>query len=243
MKTLTDIVPEDVARQLYEAGYVVIRRPSADPFEPPPGTIPKDRVYQWMHMERDKVLFDPHGDKTYPLGWAPVEHDRHPSIYGPIGFVGHITKHGLGLFEKPRFEVEREQQSYIDKARKQSDDFFEGKGFTGGARIVEESGGGGQPHKVVERKGPRIEPRETADTPVAERSTTQSRIPQDMRPHLQRLMQLRDETYGHLVGDREVGDDEKVLLKDRALSAAIERVRAEIRNPKKEKSDGTPSGR
>jgi hypothetical protein len=241
MSTLEKILGgTEIALALYEAGYIIVRRPSSDPFEPPPGIVPKDRVYQWFHMEHDQFHF---GSKTWDVekkcegpprfdrGWAPVEHERHPGIFGPIGHTGHIIKQGLGLFEKPKFEVQREQQEYIEKARAQSDDFFKDKGFIGGARIVEESGGLGQPHKVVERKGPHIEPRETADTPLAERSTTQSPIPADMRPRLARLMAVRDEIYAGLVGDRTVDDDEKILLKNRALNAAVEKVRAEIRKP------------
>lgn len=231
MKLLVDIIPEDVARHLYEAGYMVIRRP-ADPFEPPPGTVPKDRVYQWMHMESDKFHWADHEGKP-TRGWAMVEHERHPGVFGPIGFTGHIIKGKLGLFEKPKFEVEREQQSYIDKARAQSDDFFNGRGFTGGAKIIEESGGGGQVNKVVERaSGGEIASLSVADRAEDGRLLGQTRIPQDMRPHLQRLMAVRDEYFKDLTIGQVLDDEQALLFKDRAMNAAIEKIRSEIRKTK-----------
>lgn len=230
MKPLSEIVPTDVARALYEAGYMVVRRPFGDPLDPPPGTVPKDRVYQWMHMVADKIHWaDQQGKPT--LGWTPVEHERHPGVFGPIGAEGHIIKSGLGLFDKPKFEVDRERQSNIDAARKQSEDFFKNLidlGITGGARIVEESGGAGQPHKVVERTGAPIDmPGEPKSVPAA-----QVAIPADMRPHLQRLITVRDEVLAKLIGDQTVDDDARLLLKYRAMTQAIERVRIEIRKPK-----------
>lgn len=234
MSDLADIVPPEVAKELFRFGYAVVLRPR-DPFEPIPGTIPKDRVYQWMHMVHDKIHWHREGNDS--TGWAPVEHDRHPGVFGPIGSTGHIIKGALGLFEKPKFEVAAEQQNYIDRARRQGYDVIRrfnaglpaGMEPIGGASVIEESGEGERGHIPADPFKPNMR-------------ANLSAIPTDMRPHLARLMAVRDEMYVAMIGNEPVDDSVMALYKDRALAAAIEKVRAEIRNPKpKETPNGPPS--
>lgn len=226
---LTIMIGVEAAKKLFDAGYVVVRRPG-DPYELPLSAIPKDRSYQWFHMEHDKFHFIG-ADGQYSLGWAPVDVRRHPGYFAPINSSGHAIVNGLGLFEKPKFEVRREQQEYIDASRRQSEQFFHGKGFSGGVTILEESGGSKQPHK-----GGAVRMDVDPDGP-----STQSAIPVDLVYHLPKLMAERDRIYVEISGGRHMPKSEELALKDRALQAAIETVRASVRQRKEITSAQTSS--
>ena len=115
MKNVRDIIDRGIIEDLWGEGYTILpRRRHADPFHVPPEMVPQSRSYQWMHLIHDKQLF------WAPAGctnaWAPVPASRHDGYFMPAGHVGDIEVNGLGLFEKPKFEVDAERQANTQKA-------------------------------------------------------------------------------------------------------------------------------
>src|SRR6267142_5671283 len=105
MKLVREIISRDIIDDLWGAGYTILpRRRHADPFHVPVEMVPQGRSYQWMHLIHDKFHFiGSRGD--YSLGWSPVPASRHDGYFLPAGYIGDIEVNGLGLFEKPKFEV------------------------------------------------------------------------------------------------------------------------------------------
>jgi hypothetical protein len=116
MKLVRDVVSREVIDDLWGAGYTILpRRRDVDPFFMPANMVPQGRAYQWMHLVHDQVLIQ--------NGWAPVPASRHDGYFMPAGFIGDIEVNGLGLFEKPKFEVEAERADNAAKAKKMVDDW------------------------------------------------------------------------------------------------------------------------
>ena len=114
MKPVREVVSREIIDDLWGAGYTILpRNRHPDPFYVPPEIVPSTRSYQWWHLVHDKVL--------YGNGWAPVPASRHDGYFMPAGFVGDIEVSGLGLFEKPKFEVDAERQANIQKAQDAGD--------------------------------------------------------------------------------------------------------------------------
>lgn len=122
MKPVRDLVSTEVIESLWEAGYTILpRRRGTDPFEIDQKFIPRDRAYQWFHLVHDKVRFE-------NTGWAAVPASRHDGYFMPAGTAGAIEVNGLGLFEKPKDEVDKEKAENVNKAHKLVDDWAEKHG-------------------------------------------------------------------------------------------------------------------
>jgi hypothetical protein len=116
MKLVREVVSREVIDDLWGAGYTILpRRRDVDPFFMPATMVPQGRSYQWMHLVHDQVWIQ--------KGWAPVPASRHDGYFMPAGFVGDIEVNGLGLFEKPKFEVDAEHAENAAKAKKMVDDW------------------------------------------------------------------------------------------------------------------------
>lgn len=181
---------------LWDRGFTIAERPRdpTDTVKPPAG-----RAYQWMHLEHDRVMF-------HRTGWAPVPHERHPGVFAPWGATGNIEWSGMGLFEKPKFEVDAELAANGAKAHQNVQDWKDkaaGDGFFGVAGAVEEG------HGVT-----RVE---VGTTKTFENATP---IPRDMQPYIGQIFEERDRlgalfTNGDRNEDlRKVSDDLNAKLEE-----------------------------
>jgi NDP-sugar pyrophosphorylase family protein len=165
MKRARDIIDREIIDDLWGAGYTILpRNRHVDPFFVPPEIIPQGRAYQWMHLVHDKFWI--------ANGWAAVSASRHDGYFMPAGFVGDIEVNGLGLFEKPKFEVDRDRAEQTATAHKQVDDWKEkwGGQFSG--------------ETVV--SGERTE---IGATKTIEDTT---KIPRDLTPYIAQIFEERD---------------------------------------------------
>ena len=131
MKLVREVVSREIIDDLWGAGYTILpRRRHADPFHVPVEMVPQGRSYQWMHLVHDKYHYG-HG------GWAPVPASRHDGYFMPAGHIGDIEVNGLGLFEKPKFEVDFYLAESNAKAQKLVTDWVEKNSgiFTGEVSI------------------------------------------------------------------------------------------------------------
>lgn len=173
MKRVRDIIDRQIIDDLWGAGYTILpRNRHVDPFFVPPEIIPQGRAYQWMHLVHDKFHYG-HG------GWAAVSASRHDGYFMPAGFVGDIEVNGLGLFEKPKFEVEQERTMSAAAAHKAVDDW----GGKWGSQFSGETVVSGERTEIGETKT--IE-----DT---------TKIPRDMVPYIAQIFEERDALYNSLV--------------------------------------------
>jgi hypothetical protein len=130
MKPIRELITRDVIEDLWGAGYTILPRARhPDPFYLPPEMVPQGRSYQWMHLIQDKIWIE--------NGWAPVSADRHDGYFMPAGHIGDIQINGLGLFEKPKFEVDRDRAEQTAAAHKQVDDWAKKYGgqFSGSVTV------------------------------------------------------------------------------------------------------------
>lgn len=191
MATVRDILTTDLIEALWEAGYTILpRHRGSDPFEIEQRFIPRDRSYQWFHLVHDRIRFE-------RTGWVPVAASRHDGYFMPAGHVGNIEVKGLGLFEKPRDEVEAELNANEDKAYKLVDDWakrhadlISGQVKVGGA--VRNIGSDEKFHDTFENASTK-----TIDTTVG--------IPSDMVEFLSEVYAERDRL------------EAEVVMKDRTL--------------------------
>lgn len=166
MKPVREVISREIIDDLWGAGYTILpRNRHADPFHVPPEMVPQGRSYQWMHLVEDKVWM-------IGQGWAAVPASRHDGYYMPAGHVGDIEVNGLGLFEKPKFEVDRDKAQQIVAAHKQVDDW---KAKWGGEFSGEVSVGG--------------EKTAIGETKTYENTT---KIPRDMVPYIDKIFAERD---------------------------------------------------
>lgn len=169
MKPVRDIISREVIDDLWGAGYTILpRKRHPDPFNVPQETVPQGRSYQWMHLVHDKWHYAGHNN----TGWARVPASRHDGYFMPAGFVGDIEVNGLGLFEKPKFEVDADKAAQTAAAHKMVDDWKErwGGQFSGETVI----------------SGERTE---IGDTKTIEDTT---KIPRDMVPYIAQIFEERD---------------------------------------------------
>jgi len=165
------VISQEIINELWRSGFTIARR-LPDPTDIPHKEIPYSRSYQWMHLEHDKIHIG--------SGWAPVPNERHPGRFAPWGTEGQITWNGLGLFEKPTFEVEAEQAASHAKAHQNSQDAL-GKM----ERIVKEAG-----YELIGAVATVGE--NTHTNTVTKTIDTTIRIPKDMQPHVLAIMAERD---------------------------------------------------
>lgn len=130
MKPVREIISREIIDDLWGAGYTILPRARhPDPFYVAPEMVPQGRAYQWMHLVHDQIWING--------GWAPVPSDRHDGYFMPAGCIGDIEVNGLGLFEKPKFEVDEERAASIQKSKDAADPakFFADKGFDGHVKV------------------------------------------------------------------------------------------------------------
>lgn len=100
MKNVIDIIGAKAAQALFDAGYMVCAkdRDALCRLDLPPDAIPASRSYQWLSLEHDRSIIE--------CGWSPVHHEQHDGYFAPHGQRGPIVIGGMGLFSKPKYEVE-----------------------------------------------------------------------------------------------------------------------------------------
>lgn len=183
MKPVREIVSREIIDDLWGAGYTILpRRRGPDPFEIDPRMVPEGRSYQWMHLVQDKVWID--------SGWAAVPASRHDGYFMPAGHVGDIEVNGLGLFEKPKFEVDQAHEVNVKAAHKQVEDWIDKNaalGISGSVSFGGVSADVGDPD--VAKKFT------TADKTIE----TAVKIPKDMIPHMAAIFAERDRLRDEVV--------------------------------------------
>jgi hypothetical protein len=225
MKPVREVVTREIIDDLWGAGYTILpRRRHPDPFYIDPAMIPVTRAYQWWHLVHDRGFF---GGTS---GWAPVPASRHDGYFMPAGFVGDIEVNGLGLFDKPEFEVREAQAAAVQKAKDAADPvkFFVGKGFdgtvvmshqdeTGAIETTAKIGTGGAAHVNEETK--------TFNPMIM--------VPVDMMPHMGAIFAERDRLVDELVstwnGGWELTDQQRAWAL--AYNDALERDADLLKGP------------
>lgn len=180
MKPIREIISRDIIEDLWGAGYTILPRARhPDPFYLAPEMIPASRSYQWMHLVHDKSLID------VDTGWALVPASRHDGYFMPAGHIGGIEVSWLGLFEKPKFEIDQAHQAAAAAAHKLVDGWKEkwGKGFSGEVSV------GGEKSTVGE----------TAKFPDSKSIELITKVPRDMTVHMAAIFAERDALYTDLV--------------------------------------------
>jgi len=193
MKPVRDLVSTDVIEALWEAGYTILpRRRGADPFEIDLRFIPRDRAYQWFHLIHDKMRFE-----NGTGGWAPVPASRHDGYFMPAGHVGNIEVNGLGRFEKPKDEVDKEKAENVNKANQLVDDWAK--------RHADLISGQVKVGGVVRNIGTDKSLQDTFENPSTKTIDTTVGIPGDMFEYLSEVYAERDRL------------EAEVVMKDRTL--------------------------
>lgn len=181
-RPVRDIIPCEIIEDLWGAGYTILPRTRGpDPFEVDPKMVPATRSYQWMHLVHDRAMFEHNG-------WAPVPASRHDGYFMPAGHVGNIEVSGLGLFEKPKFEVEAERNANTEKAAQLVADWVKQVASDGISGSVSVGGIGvdvGEGEKVFKNVS-------------AKTIETTTKIPGDMLPHMSEVFAERDRLYAEL---------------------------------------------
>lgn len=177
MKPVREIISREIIDVLWGAGYTILPRARhPDPFNVPPGIVPQSRSYQWMHLIHDKVWIG--------QGWAAVPASRHDGYFMPAGFIGDIEVNGLGLFEKPKFEVERDKAERIASTKDFSNRYLERWGgigqFAGEVTI-------GTQTKLGE-----LDTVQTAKIGNAKSIENVTAIPRDMTPYIAQIFEERE---------------------------------------------------
>lgn len=186
MIPVREIVLDDVIQDLWGAGYTIISRRMLhpDPFHVPELMIPQGRAYQWMHLVHDKVMFE-------GRGWAPVPASRHDGYFMPAGHVGDVEVNGLGLFEKPKFEVDQDRAAQIAAANQPLLDWAANNAeFTGGARVV--SFGDAEAAVTEISAGEISKHVEKINIDRTKTVELVSEVPRDMVPHISQIFRERD---------------------------------------------------
>lgn len=181
MKPVREIVSRDVIEDLWGAGYTILPRARhPDPFHVPQDMVPSTRSYQWMHLVHDKSLFM--GPCGYELGWSPVPASRHDGYFMPAGHVGDIEVSGLGLFEKPKFEVDGEYANQVAAAHQQVDDWAKKYGgqFSGSVTVGKQTELG------------HLDSVDTFEVGATKSVENITAIPREMTPYIGKIFSERD---------------------------------------------------
>jgi hypothetical protein len=175
MKPVRDVVGRDVIEDLWGAGYTILpRNRHPDPFYLPPEMVPQGRSYQWMHLVQDKIWIE--------NGWAAVPANRHNGYFMPAGHIGDIEVNGLGLFEKPKFEVDTERAKQVAAAEKLVTDWQDkwGSQFSGSLTVGTQTKLGG------------LDSVKTTEIGGAKSIEDTTKIPRDMVPYIGQIFEERD---------------------------------------------------
>lgn len=180
MKPVREIVSREIIDDLWGCGYTIVPRARhPDPFHVPAEIVPQGRSYQWWHLVHDKFWYQrPHGSS----GWAPVPASRHDGYFMPAGFVGDIEVNGLGLFEKPKFEVDAERAENAAKAKKMVTDWAEKNSalFEGEVKICNQT-------KLSE-----LDKVDTVKVGATKSIENITKIPREMTPYIAQIFEERD---------------------------------------------------
>lgn len=189
MSLVSEIITQDQIQDLWGCGFTIVaRNRHPDPFFVPQEMVPQGRSYQWWHLVHDKFHFHREGDSK--TGWAPVPASRHDGYFMPFGHVGDIEVNGLGLFEKPKFEVDQERQSQVAAAMKPVSDWIDKNcalGLTGEIKFGDVAMGVGDPPKDVFASSKS----KTLEAAV--------KIPKEMGPHMAAIFVERDRLKDEIV--------------------------------------------
>jgi hypothetical protein len=181
-----------------DLGYTITKR-QRDPYDLPKEAIPRGVAYQWNPQPGDLAL-EPDARRkvtgakvqdTPVGGWRPVNHERHPGVFGPWGMTGPIEVGGLWLCERPEDANNQAQAKRVAAAHQQVADWaerFGGAGISGGVSI------GGVGLEVGSDK--RLQD-EAFETPAKTLETT-VRMPPDMLPHMAEVFAERDRLYANM---------------------------------------------
>jgi len=189
MSLVTDILTYDQIHDLWGAGYTIVPR-NTDPFEIDPKLIPHGMSYQWNPLKADSL-------EVNMDGWKPVPFSRHEGVFAPWGMSGHIYRDGLGLFEKPKAEVDNELRRSRTRAEQNAADWATkaaALGFAGAVRVATQT----EPGKLDSD-----EMRPIGESIYANPSTkaleTTVGIPRDMTPHIASIFKERDRLEAEVV--------------------------------------------
>lgn len=214
MKPVRDIVSREIIDDLWGTGYTILpRRRHPDPFFVPPEMVPATRAYQWMHLVEDKAIIH--------SGWVAVPASRHDGYFMPAGHVGDIEVSGLGLFEKPKYEVDAERAESHAKAHQQTEDWIKNTGglFAGHIKVGGQSAAGYQEQTTRVGGGVRTDlDTKTIETTVA--------MPPDMLPHMAEVFAERDRLYSDIADRLKFGGvlaawQDDVLLKYQGVDLSL----------------------
>jgi hypothetical protein len=175
MKPVREIVNRDVIEDLWGCGYTILPRfRHPDPFYLSPEMVPQGRSYQWMHLVEDKIWIG--------NGWAAVPANRHDGYFMPAGHIGDIEVNGLGLFEKPKFEVDRERVGQVAAAEKLVTDWQDkwGDQFSGSVTVGTQTELGN------------LDSVKTTEIGRSKSIEDTTKIPRDMVPYIGRIFEERD---------------------------------------------------
>ncbi len=94
---------------------------SSDPFDIPPGIIPKGWEYQWVTVTvvGNSDIVRHTNLEFYDNGWRPVPADRHDGIFMATGEKGSIVYGGQMLMERPAMLCEEARDDQYAKAVQQ----------------------------------------------------------------------------------------------------------------------------
>lgn len=232
------VFSKEMLDSLWENGLTVTRR-MADPTNFRPDEIPAGRAYQWMHLEHDRIMYT-------NTGWAPVMNERHPGRFAPWGEPGQCTWNDLGLFDKPKAEVEAELAANAAKAHQNVADAvarMTENGFTGSITMVTDHPTGRGVKEIA-----------VGDTKTFENVT---KIPREMMPYISQIFDERDRLCREWSEGSQIQELKEVeqkyesalradpatpkwpLLHSLVLPVAIENIRKFIRE-KTGDNDGAP---
>lgn len=185
MSLVSEIITQDQIQDLWGCGFTIVaRRQHPDPFFVPQEMVPQGYSYQWCHLVHDRP----------PLGWhhcnwAAVPASRHDGYFMPFGHTGDIEVNGLGLFEKPKFEVDQEHAQNVVAAHKQVEDWLEktGEMFSGEVKFGDVKANVGD------------EPRDVFASSKSKTIETTVKIPKEMVPHMAAIFAERDRLKDEIV--------------------------------------------
>jgi hypothetical protein len=120
---------EQLIQDLWGIGFTIVpRTPIPDLWDAAAGKAPAGMSYQWNADPKQ-------------AGWKCVPAYRHPGLFAPYVYRDDIEVGGLWLMERPKAEVEAEQQAAHAKAQRNVDDWLARQGaagFTGGVTVLSE---------------------------------------------------------------------------------------------------------
>lgn len=167
-----DVISEQALQDLWGIGFTIVPRVAPDKvFDVAADLAPAGMSYQWG--------FNP--DKA----WKPVPASRHPGMFAPYGYSGHIEVGGLCLMERPKAEVDAFHAEAHRKARQNVTDWHDrvaAQGFIGGVTVLQEGSAG-----------------RSADIREIGEKTLESvtKIPRDLTPYIAEIFAERDRLWSN----------------------------------------------